>query len=211
MSILETHPAAAPITITHELSITGTQAESLWEAYRTTFEPLAELAVLQHFYSRDEVLAELANPRIIKIVGWQADAPVGWRWSRTAWRTCRRSRRRSCARKYPEHAARNAIYVGILVMVAPGFRGRTLFARLSTELWQVPRRGGWRARVRHLRLQSRGVRRREAGPADRRQLPTFGWSRSSTARRGTWRSFRKRSLDIRPSLPRSPSASARVV
>ena len=23
-------------------------------------------------------------------------------------------------------------------MVAPGFRGRTLFARLSTELWQVP-------------------------------------------------------------------------
>ena len=90
MSILETHPAAAPVTITHEVSIIGTQAESLWEAYRTTFEPLAELAVLQHLYSRDEVLAELANPRIIKIVGWQAGAPVGLA-------TCRRSRRRSSA------------------------------------------------------------------------------------------------------------------
>ena len=44
--------------------------------------------------------------------------------------------------RYPDHAARDAIYVGILVMVAPGFRGRTLFARLSTELWQVPAAGG---------------------------------------------------------------------
>ena len=77
MSIVETHPAAAPTTITHELSITGDAAESLWEAYRLNFEPLAELAVLQHFYSRDEMLAELANPRIIKIIGWQDGVPIG--------------------------------------------------------------------------------------------------------------------------------------
>jgi hypothetical protein len=40
--------------------------------------------------------------------------------------------------KYPEHAARNTIYVGIFVMVAPGVRGLTLFSRLTTEMWQVP-------------------------------------------------------------------------
>ena len=59
MSLLETHASTTSIVVTHEQSITGTQAEELWEAYRANFEPLAELAVLQHFYSRNEVLAEL--------------------------------------------------------------------------------------------------------------------------------------------------------
>ncbi len=138
MSILETQPAAAPTTITHEVSITGTQAESLWEAYRTTFEPLTELAVLQHLYSRDEVLAELANPRIIKIVGWQAGVPVGLAMVTNSLEDVPQISPAFLRSRYPDHAARDAIYVGILVMVAPGFRGRTLFARLSTELWQVP-------------------------------------------------------------------------
>lgn len=138
MSILETHPAAAPVTITHEVSIIGSQAESLWEAYRTTFEPLAELAVLQHLYSRDEVLAELANPRITKIVGWQAGEPVGLAMVTNSLEDVPQISPAFLRSRFPEHAARNTIYVGILVMVAPGFRGRTLFARLSTELWQVP-------------------------------------------------------------------------
>lgn len=68
---------APSIVITHEQSIIGIEAETLWEAYRTNFEPFAELAVLQHLYSRDEVLAEFRNPRILKIVGWQDDRPVG--------------------------------------------------------------------------------------------------------------------------------------
>ncbi len=142
MSILETHASAAPIILTHELSITGTAAEELWEAYRTNFEPLAGLAVLQHFYSRDEVLAELLNPRITKIVGWQADLPVGLAMVTNSLEDVPQISPAFLRSKYPEHAARNAIYVGILVMVAPGVRGLTLFGRLSTELWQVPARVG---------------------------------------------------------------------
>jgi hypothetical protein len=142
MSILESHPPAAPITVTHELSITGLKAEALWEAYRTNFEPLAELAVLQHYYSRDEVLAELANPRIIKIVGWQVNTPVGLAMVTNSLEDVPQISPAFLRSKYPAHAARNAIYVGILVMVAPGVRGRTLFGRLSTELWQVPAMAG---------------------------------------------------------------------
>jgi hypothetical protein len=138
MSILEAHPPAAPITVTHESSITGLKAEALWEAYRTNFEPLAELAVLQHYYSRAEVLAELANPRITKIVGWQVNTPVGLAMVTNSLEDVPQISPAFLRSKYPAHAARNAIYVGILVMVAPGVRGRTLFARLSAELWQVP-------------------------------------------------------------------------
>ena len=138
MSILETHAPAAPIMVTHELSITGTKAEALWEAYRTNFEPLAELAVLQHFSSRDEVLAELMNPRITKIVGWQGDSPVGLAMVTNSLEDVPQISPAFLRSKYPDHAARNTIYVGILLMVSPGVRGLTLLGRLATEMWQVP-------------------------------------------------------------------------
>jgi hypothetical protein len=137
MSVLESPLKAPPIVITHELSITGSEAETLWEAYRTNFEPLAELAVLQHLYSRDEVLAEFANPRITKIVGWQDDRPVGLAMITNSLEDAPQISPTFLRAQYPEHAERNAIYVGILVMVVPGTRGLTLFGRLSTELWQV--------------------------------------------------------------------------
>lgn len=137
MSLLESPPSALPIVITHELSIIGSAAEMLWEAYRTNFEPLTELAVLQHLYSRAEVLAELRNPRIVKIVGWQGDRPVGLAMVTTSLDDVPQISPAFLRSKYPDHAARNAIYFGILVMVAPGVRGLTLFGRLSTELWQL--------------------------------------------------------------------------
>lgn len=137
MSVLELPPAAAPIVITHELSITGAIAEELWEAYRINFEPLAELAVLEHFYSRDEVLAELRNPRITKIVGWQGDRPVGLAMITNSLEDVPQISPAFLRAKYPELAARNAIYMTILLMVSQGVRGLTLFGRLTTELWQV--------------------------------------------------------------------------
>src|SRR5262245_9853842 len=57
-----------PIAITHERCVVGDDAEALWEAYYENFAPLAELAILQHVYPREEILAELANPDILKIV-----------------------------------------------------------------------------------------------------------------------------------------------
>ena len=128
---------APSIVITYEQSILGIEAETLWEAYRTNFEPFAELAVLQHLYSRDEVLAEFRNPRILKIVGWQDDRPVGLAMVTNSLDDVPQISPAFLRAKYPQHAARNAIYFGILVMVVPGTRGLTLFGRLSTELWQL--------------------------------------------------------------------------
>jgi hypothetical protein len=141
-SILEQHRVAPPATITHERSVTGEAAEALWEAYRQNFEPLEELAVLQHLYTRDEMLEEFANPRILKIVGWQAGSPIGLAMVTNSLEDVPQISPRYLRRKYPEYAARDAIYFGILVMVSPGVRGLTLFSRLSTELWQVAARDG---------------------------------------------------------------------
>ncbi|CAB4884593.1 unannotated protein [freshwater metagenome] len=141
-SILDQHPRASPIHITHETSITGAHADALWDAYRANFEPLASLAVLQHFYSRDEVLAELSNPRILKIVGWQDGQPVGLAMVTNSLEDVPQISPEFLRSSYPDHAATNTIYFGILVMVVPELRGRTLFSRLYIELWQVPATAG---------------------------------------------------------------------
>jgi hypothetical protein len=135
-------PPDRSIAITHELRIDGDDAEALWEAYRENFAPLAELAILQHLYPRDEILAELANPDILKIVGRQQGQPVGLGMLTNVLEAVPQISPQFLRAKYPEHAARRAIYFGILVMVSPRLRGRTLFGRIYTEMWQVPARVG---------------------------------------------------------------------
>jgi hypothetical protein len=137
-SILLQHPAAAPVTITHEFVITGDAAEALWEAYRDNFEPLKSLAILRHFDTHEEVLDQLANPKIHKIVGWQEGRPVGLAMVTNSLEDVAEISPEFLRAKYPDYAARNAIYCGMLVMVSHALRGRTLFGRLYTELWQVP-------------------------------------------------------------------------
>ena len=122
--------------------ITGESAERLWESYHANFEPLESLAILQHLYTREEMLAEFANPRIHKIVGWQDGTPVGLAMVTNSLDEVPQISPRFLRERYPEHARRDAIYFGILVMVSPGHRGMTLFNRLYLELWQIPARNG---------------------------------------------------------------------
>ncbi len=141
-SIIEQHPVASRIEITHELTITGQHAESLWKAYEENFGPLQDLAMLRHVDTRDEMLAQLANPRIVKIVGWRGDEPVGLAMVTNSLEDVTEISPQFLRARFPEHAARNAIYFGTLVMVSQPLRGRTLFSRLTTELWQIPANAG---------------------------------------------------------------------
>lgn len=134
--------AAPPVVVTHHEVVDGELAEQLWAAYHTNFEPLAELAILQHYYEREEIYEEFANPRIDKIVAWLDGQPVGLGMVTNSLEDVPQISPRFLRRKYPEHAARDAIYFGILVMVSAPQRGRTVFSRVYTELWQVPARAG---------------------------------------------------------------------
>ncbi len=141
-AVVEQHRSAGRITITHETVVVGAPAEALYEAYLESILPLTSLAVLKHLDSKAEVLANLANPRIEKIVGWQGDLPVGLAMVTNSLEDVSEISPDFLRSKYPEHAAKNRIYVGMLVLVSPRLRGLTLFGRLYTELWQVPALAG---------------------------------------------------------------------
>ena len=138
-SVLDRSPASAPIVITRHGEITDVEhVDPLWACYLTNIEPLATLAVLRHVDDRAAFEAQLANPRIVKLVAWQAGAPVGLAMVTNSLEDVEEISPAFLRARYPEHAARDAIYVGMLVMVSQPLRGRTLFSRLYTELWQVP-------------------------------------------------------------------------
>lgn len=130
------------MTVSLESVVAGDDAERLWDTYRANFEPLTELAMLQHLFSRDEMIGEFADPRITKIVGWEGSEPVGLGMVTSDLECVPQISSTFLTGRYPEHAARNAIFYGILVAVSPHQRGLTLFNRIYNELWQVAAREG---------------------------------------------------------------------
>lgn len=134
----EPRPTPPPTVVTHELVVDGATAETLYEMYLDNMAPLAELAVLRHIDTKDDLLGLFANPRIVKIVAWQANEPVGLAMVTNSLEDVTEISPAFLRARYPEHAARNSIYVGMLVLVSKHLRGLTVFNRLYTELWQVP-------------------------------------------------------------------------
>jgi hypothetical protein len=121
-------------TLSRELVITGDRAEALWEMYRETFASLRELAIQQHLWSREEIMGELANKEIVKFVGWNDGVPVGLCMLTNNLDLVPMISPQFLNHRFPAYAARNAIYYGIMIFVRAGFRGRTLFARLTAQM-----------------------------------------------------------------------------
>ena len=147
MSTIELQPAtlapSAPSEVnwqrthvTRQLVVEGDVAEAIWQMYEEAFTPLDELAAQRHLWTRDEVLAELANPAIVKFIGWSGDRPVGLAMITNELELVPMISPAFLRRRFPEQAARNAIFYGIVIFVRPGFRGKTLFARLSSLMGQ---------------------------------------------------------------------------
>ena len=141
-SILDRFPVEEPVFITLQNVVEGDDADKLYEAYRLNFEPLEELAILQHCFTRDEVMSELANPAIVKIVGWEGTTPVGLGMVTNHLESVPQISARYLRARYPEHAAAERIFFGILVAVSPSHRGRTLFNRIYLEMWNIPAKAG---------------------------------------------------------------------
>lgn len=141
-SILDAFPEKEAVSITFETVVDGEDAERLYEAYRLNFEPLEELAILQHCFTRDEVLTELADPSITKIVGWEGLTPVGLGMVTNRLESVPQISPRYLRAKYPDHAALDRIFFGILVAVSPEHRGMTLFNRIYLEMWNIPAKAG---------------------------------------------------------------------
>ena len=141
-SVLGQRAAEDAVTISFESVVEGDDAEVLYEVYRRNFEPLGELAVLQHCFPREVLLAELADPTITKIVGWQGVTPVGLGMVTANLDAVPQISAPALRARYPRHAETGSIYFGILVAVSPEHRGMTLFNRIYLELWNIPAKVG---------------------------------------------------------------------
>jgi hypothetical protein len=122
--------------VTRVLVVVGDDAEAIWQMYEEAFTPLDELAAQRHLWTREEVLAELANPAIVKFIGWSGDYPVGLAMVTNELELVPMISPAFLRHRFPEHAARNAIFYGIVIFVRAGFRGKTLFARLGALMGQ---------------------------------------------------------------------------
>lgn len=137
------HGAFDPVTVTHESVVTGETAEKLLQMQAESFAPLAELAIQRQTGDRDELLAVFSDPAFIKLIAWKRGEPVALGVLTNALERIPEISPAFLRARYPEQAARDAIYVGVYVTVSSANRGVTLFSRISTEMWQIPaRRGG---------------------------------------------------------------------
>lgn len=129
-----------PVRISMERTVTGAVADELWRQYWANFSPLRALAVQKQHSDRDEFLALLANPDVITYVGWEGSRPVGMAMITNSLEDVPELSPDFLRARFPDQAARDAIYVGIYVMVDPDHRGITLFHRLYMECWQLAAR-----------------------------------------------------------------------
>lgn len=147
----EQPPATRPISalrvddaptahITEERVVIGQLADELWRQYWSSFAPLRSLAIQRQHSDRDEFLALLANPAVIIYIGWDGDRPVGMAMITNSLDDVPELSPDFLRERFPEPASRDAIYVGIYVMVDPAHRGITLFHRLYMECWELAAR-----------------------------------------------------------------------
>lgn len=99
------------VTVTIEQQITGDDVELFYDLYEQAFGPLRTLAVARQVLHANEFREEMRDPRILKFVSWNGDGvPLGLTTLTNHLETVPWISPEYFAAKYPEHAARGAIY-----------------------------------------------------------------------------------------------------
>ncbi len=118
--------------ITLESTIDDTAIETFYRLYLAAFEPLRTRAAARHVLTAEEFAADMRDPRIDKyVVRDDAGDPVGLTTLATDLAAVPWISPEHLAARYPEHAARGAVYYLGVTLVHPT-RGRGAFA-LATE------------------------------------------------------------------------------
>jgi hypothetical protein len=111
--------------------------DDLWDLYLTAFEPLQELALLNHLYSRAAFDLLLADERVSKLIAWYEGRPVGLAMITNQLDIVPQISPPFLHRKYPEMAERQAVFFGIMIFVAASHRRTSAFARLIAGMGQI--------------------------------------------------------------------------
>ena len=114
----------------------------LWDLYAEAFEPLQELALLNHLYPRESFEALVADERVTKLIAWIDGRPVGLAMITNELELVPQISPPFLHARYPEQAARGAVFFGIMVFVADSHRRSTAFARLIAGMGQITAEAG---------------------------------------------------------------------
>ncbi|HKS99010.1 MAG TPA: hypothetical protein VJT31_05705 [Rugosimonospora sp.] len=114
--------------LTVESTVDGFVVDACYELYALAFDPLRTRAAARHLLTKDEFAAEMRDPRIDKYVVWDDhDQPVALTTLATDVTAVAWISPDFMVERYPEHAARGAVYYLGFTLVHPE-RGRRAFA-----------------------------------------------------------------------------------
>lgn len=126
---------ADPVTVTVEPKVTGSVLERFWELYHAAFEPLETLSAARQVLTEDEFTAEMADPRVDKYIAWDGDEAVGLATLTRALETVPWISPKYFRTRYPEYAARDALfYLGFILTHPRRRRGGASSALLNAVI-----------------------------------------------------------------------------
>ena len=111
--------------------------DELWDLYVEAFEPLQELALLNHLYPRAAFEDLLADPRVTKLIAWIDARPVGLAMITNTLELVPQISPPFLRVRYPEESARGAVFFGIMILVSDSQRRSAVFARLVAGMAQI--------------------------------------------------------------------------
>jgi hypothetical protein len=129
--------------VTIESTVTGLDADDLYDMYRAAFLPLHSRAAFGHLLPRSEFDSELTAPTVSKIIAWDhKDRAIGMA-TLTTDLTTEPVSEWFYADRFPEEYARHELfYLGFLLVRPDAQRGGVLAALVRTVVSQVSEAGG---------------------------------------------------------------------
>lgn len=112
---------SGPWQFAREDIVSGRAAESLFELYRSAFDPLKTQSAARQVLTRDEFFAQLEDRRIDKYVAWEDDHdnPVGIITLTRHLEAVPWISPEYFAARYPEQSARQAVYYMGFILARP--------------------------------------------------------------------------------------------
>ena len=108
-----------PLEVTIETAIDDPHAEDFYRLYLDAFEPLRTKAAARPVLHRDEFMEDMQDPRVFKYVGWSSGRPIALATMTSHLETVPWISPEYYRVRYPEHAARGAIYYLGFTLVHP--------------------------------------------------------------------------------------------
>ncbi|HEY5981218.1 MAG TPA: hypothetical protein VIT41_16460 [Microlunatus sp.] len=119
MMEVDGRPERPALEVTIETAIDDEHAEGFYRLYLDAFEPLRTRAAARQVLHRDEFLDDMRDPRVFKYVGWSSGRPIALATMTRHLETVPWISPEYFRARYPEHAARRAIYYLGFTLVHP--------------------------------------------------------------------------------------------